>query len=179
MKKKYSTVLLAETGIAVALALILDFIKIWRAPQGGSVNLAAVPIIILAFRWGFIPTLIAGGLLGTLKLFLGGYAIHPLQAILDYPLAFLLLGTAGAFQGLYRKSGNSWWVVALATLVGFLGRFVCHFITGILFFSQYAPENMSATWYTVVYNGTHLVPMALLTIIISLALLRYPSIRGD
>lgn len=179
MKKKYTTVLLAETGIAVALALILDFIKIWRAPQGGSVNLAAVPIIILAFRRGFVPTLVAGGLLGTLKLFLGGYAIHPLQAILDYPLAFLLLGVAGAFQGLYHKKDGSWWVVAIATVVGFLGRFICHFIAGVVYFSQYAPENMSVVWYTIVYAGTHLVPTTILTIVISLALLKYPTIRGD
>ena len=177
MKKR--TVLLTEISICVALALVLDFIKIWRAPQGGSVNLAAVPIIVLAFRRGLTPSLTAGGLLGLLKIFIGGYVVHPLQAILDYPLAFLLLGLAGIFFSLFQQKNKRVLAIILGTILSFAGRFACHFLAGVIYFSQYAPANISVARYTAVYAGSHLLPAAALTIVVLLALLPYGILALD
>jgi thiamine transporter len=53
--KKNQIRIMTEIGMAVALAAIFNFITLWRMPQGGSVNLEMLPILIIAFRWGAGP----------------------------------------------------------------------------------------------------------------------------
>jgi len=65
---------------------------------------------------------------------------------LDYPLAFGALGLAGLF------SSN----VVLATFVGIFGRFLAHFISGVVWFGQYAPEGTPVAVYSAIYNGSYL-----------------------
>ena len=52
MTKEFTTRMMAELGVAVALAVVLNFLKLWRMPQGTSVSLEMLPILIIAFRWG-------------------------------------------------------------------------------------------------------------------------------
>jgi thiamine transporter len=74
--------------------------------------------------------------------------VHPAQFILDYPLAFGLLGLAGFFE--------RWPVVGV--VVGVTGRFVSHFVSGVIYFAEFAPQGMSPIIYSAIYNGTYLVP---------------------
>ena len=47
------TRMLAEAGVAIAIAQVLSFITIFHMPQGGSIKAAAlVPLMIYAYRWG-------------------------------------------------------------------------------------------------------------------------------
>ena len=81
---------LAEIGIAVALAAVLGQLRFFVMPQGGSVSLELLPIIFVAVRSGVVPGLTAGLLYGLVQLFLpGAFVYHPVQAALDYPLAFM------------------------------------------------------------------------------------------
>ena len=92
---------IAEIGVAVALAAALSWIAQafpLRMPQGGSFGLEMLPILFIAMRRGVLPGVVAGGLFGLLQLTgVAGtpYIYHPLQAALDYPLAFAALGLAG------------------------------------------------------------------------------------
>jgi thiamine transporter len=59
--KKNQVRIMTEIGMAVAMAAILNFIPLWRMPQGGSISLEMLPILIIALRWGAGPgTLYAG-----------------------------------------------------------------------------------------------------------------------
>ncbi len=90
--------MLTEAGIMIALSVLLSRIKIYEAPMGGSVTAGSmIPIILFALRWGGVkPGVITGATFGgVLKLMLGGYVYTPIQAILEYPIAFGLLGLAG------------------------------------------------------------------------------------
>ena len=170
-KKQIDIRLMTEIGLAVALVVILDLLKLWRAPQGGSVTLALVPIMLIAFRHGLVPGLLAGGLAGVLKLFFGPYVVHPVQAILDYPLAFMLLGLAGVFCYHFQNSPNRKPLyLGAGVLVGLLGRFMSHFLAGIVFFGHYAPEGTPVAIYSLTYNLGFLVPEGLLTFAVLLAL---------
>src|SRR5690554_5198366 len=94
--KKWSTKMLTEAGIMVALAVLLSRIKIYESPMGGSVTAGSmIPIILFAIRWGVGPGMITGAIFGVIKIILGGYVYTPVQAILEYPVAFGLLGLAG------------------------------------------------------------------------------------
>ena len=132
----------------VALATILSNIKIFEMPQGGSVTLGSmVPILWLALRRGPAVGIFAATVYGVVQFALGPYIVHPAQVILDYPLAFGLLGIAGFFQK------RPFVGVTLASL----GRFGAHFVSGILFWSIYVPPGMSPVVYSAVYNGGYML----------------------
>ena len=92
---------LAEISILVALAIVLNQIKVWQVPQGGSVTLASmIPVMLLAYRRGVKVGIIGGSVFGLVQMVIEGYVYYPIQIILDYPLAFACLGLAGFFKKL-------------------------------------------------------------------------------
>jgi len=139
--------MIAESVIFVALATVLSYIKIFSLPQGGSVTVASmVPILWLALRRGPKVGLFAATVYGVVQFALGPYIYHPAQVLLDYPIAFGLLGLAGFFQ---KRP-------FIGVTVGIFGRFVAHFLSGIIFFAIYAGE-MNPVLYSAVYNGGYML----------------------
>jgi len=148
ISKHFSTKIIAETVTFVALATVLSYIKIFSLPQGGSVTAASmVPILWLALRRGPKVGLFAATLYGVVQFALGPYIYHPAQVLLDYPIAFGLLGVAGFFQ---KRP-------FIGVSLGIFGRFFAHFLSGIIFFASYAPEGMNPAIYSAVYNGGYLL----------------------
>jgi len=145
---KNQTKIIAEIVVAVALAYVLNLIVILRLPQGGSVTAASmVPILWLALRRGPKIGIFGGVIFGLVDLFPQPFIVHPAQFLLDYPLAFGALGLAGLLRG-HPITGVA---------VGISGRFICHFISGLVFFATYAPTGMNPAVYSAVYNGSYLV----------------------
>ena len=154
-KPIFETKILSEIIIFVALAGALSFIShsFFSLPQGGSINLGMVPILWLALRRGPKIGIFAGVVFGFVDFALTPSTIvHPVQLVLDYPLAFACLGLAGFFRNL-TVAGP-----AIGVLVAGAGRFLCHFASGVVFFAMYAPEGMSPLLYSAIYNATYLVP---------------------
>ena len=150
---KMSTKMMVEAGVLIALAQILSYIKIYEAPFGGSVTAGSmVPILIFAIRWGMKPGLLAGAAYGVLQFFLGPkWSWHILSILLDYVLAFGLLGLAGMF----RKNLVS---VLGGVFLGIFGRFISSFLSGVILWASYAPEGMNPWFYSLVYQAQYLVP---------------------
>jgi len=154
-KPIFQTKILAEIIIFVALAGALSLIShsFFSLPQGGSINLGMVPILWLALRRAPKIGIFAGAVFGFVDFALTPSSIvHPLQLMLDYPLAFACLGLAGFFRNLTAAGP------AIGVLVAGGGRFLCHFASGVVFFSMYAPEGMNPLVYSAIYNATYLVP---------------------
>jgi len=132
----------------VALATVLSYFKLFSLPQGGSVTAASmVPILWLALRRGPIVGLFGATVYGLIQLVVEPFIFHPAQVLLDYPIAFGMLGLAGFFQKRPFIGVN----------IGIIGRFLAHFISGIIFFADYAPEGMHPAIYSAVYNGGYLL----------------------
>lgn len=148
--------MMAEIAVMVAFAFVLSWIKIVEMPQGGSVSLQMLPLFIIALRWGAGPGIISGVVYSLLKL-LTPYVVHPAQLLLDYPLAFGAIGLAGLFK---RNP-------LLGILAGGTARFLCHYVSGVVFFYMYAPEGMNVHLYSLLYNMSYMVPEMLLTILIA------------
>ncbi len=166
--------IMTEIGMSVALAVIFNFIPLWRMPQGGSVSLEMLPILIIALRWGAGPGMMAGAVYGLVQLALGPFIVHPAQLVLDYPLAYMLVGLAGMFSNkinLKTKASTYGWLL-VAVLIGGLGRFISHFFSGIIFFAQYVPEGQNLWAYSAIYNISYLLPALLLSYIIIIPLLK-------
>jgi thiamine transporter len=86
---------------------------------------------------------------------------------MDYPIAFGCLGLTGAFS-------NSRQGILKGYILGVFGRYVCHVLTGYIFFSMYAPEGMNPMIYSLGYNATYIVPEMIATI----ALLLIPTVQN-
>lgn len=143
-KVKFNTRLIAQIGIALALATVLKVFRIYHLPQGGSITLGSmIPILLLSIFYGPEVGFITGFLYGIITLILDPYILHPVQVLFDYPLPFMALGLAGYFKN------NK----VLGTVVALVGRFSCHFISGVVFFGSYAPKGMSPAVYSLMVNG--------------------------
>jgi thiamine transporter len=159
-------VILVEIALAAALAIGLSMLKLYRLPQGGSLSLEMVPVFYIAIVHGGVAGCAAGLLMGIGQLFFGAYIIHPVQLVLDYPLPFTLLGVGGFFATLIpmRRADETFdyrRVVLASILVATIGsvlRYVCHVLSGVVFFAQYAPEGSNVLVYSAVYNAGYMVP---------------------
>jgi thiamine transporter len=155
-KLTFSTKIITEIVVFVALATVLSYIKIFSLPQGGSVTAGSmVPILWLAIRRGPKIGLFAATLYGFVQL-IDPFIVHPAQLLLDYPLAFGALGLAGFFQKRPFLGVN----------IGIIGRFLAHFVSGFIFFSTYAPEGTSPIIYSAVYNGGYLLAELVISVYI-------------
>jgi len=160
---KIQTKIIAEVVVAVALAYVLNLIVIFRLPQGGSVTaVSMVPILWLALRRGLKIGVFGGIVFGLVDMFPQPFIVHPAQFLLDYPLAFGALGLAGLFRG--RP--------ILGVIVGIAGRFIFHFISGVIFFAMYAPAGMHPAVYSAIYNGSYLVVELIFSVIVMYILVR-------
>ena len=152
---------LVEGALAVALSVVFSVIRLWSMPQGGSLTLEMVPLFLFALRRGGRAGCAAGAVSGLLQLFTGGYVIHPLQAVLDYPAAFAALGVCGFMSG--RPTAGM-------VLAGVL-RFGCHVLSGVVFFSAFAPEGSNVWLYSAVYNGSFFFPTLAVTAVLGRVIL--------
>jgi thiamine transporter len=155
--------ILAEATIFIALTIVLKDVlpPIYEMPQGGAVTVAGlVPLIWFSLRRGLKYGVFAGFIYGLIHAFLpGAYIIHPIQGLLDYPLAFASLGLAGALKK----------IPPLGVAVGIIGRFLCSFTAGLVFF---ASLSIDGAYASAVYNGIYLIPEFAITIVIIAILLK-------
>lgn len=160
---------LTEGAIMVALATALSYVKLLELPQGGSVCIGMLPIFLYCARWGWKRGLICSVAYGLLQLiFDGAYAWGWTSMLLDYLVAFGVLGVAGIFSG--RKSA-----VFAGTVLGCVLRFIVHFISGVTIYRIYEPTELFHTTfanpyiYSAVYNGSYVaIDMALCLVIFAL-----------
>ena len=152
-------VIMSEIAIMAALAFILDFFsfKIWA--QGGSISIAMLPVFLIAFRRGLKAGLVTGLIFGLLNMMYNPYIVHWLQGLLDYPIAFLVLGFAGlfAFNSNTSKKKKIVYLVA-GVFIGSLLRYLAHFTAGVVWFGEFAPEGTPVVVYSAVYNLTYMGP---------------------
>ena len=159
------TRVLTEAAIAVALSFVLGLIKLFQMPFGGAISLDMVPLILLALRQGPFVGVVAGAAYGLLDLAIEPVALHPVQVLFDYPLAFGVLGLAGFFAPTVRGA-------ILGTVVAVLARFLCHFVSGVVFFASYAPKGWNQYVYSAAYNAAYLVPSLVIAIVVVVVLLK-------
>ena len=168
--KRWSTRLLANAAMCIALAFLLSCIRLYRMPQGGSITPASMlPLMLFAYSYGTAPGLLAGFTYGMLHFFQGGYFVHPVELLLDYPLAYAMLGLAGLARD---RKGTA--PLVLSMIAAAAARFFCAFLAGVIFFGEYAPEGQNVFVYSAVYNGFYLIPETLICIVIAMI----PATRG-
>ena len=171
---------LCEGAVCVALSLVLSYLKIpigaGFGGWGGSIDLVMIPLIVYAVHWGLGWGLGAGLVFGTLKFFLaGGAAVNWQSMLLDYAVAYMFVGFAGLMRG--KRFG-----LPMGALLGCIGRFVIHFISGVTVYAILVPTEIlglltgSAALYSLLYNGTYMLPNTVLAVAVC-ALVQKPLRR--
>lgn len=152
---------IAFAAMALALAVATSMIKVIKLPMGGSVTLFSMLFIVLIGYWYGIKTGLAAALAyGVLQLLLDPYILNIPQVLLDYILGFGVLGLSGIFS-------NSKHGLIKGYIVGVVGRFICSFLSGWIFFAVYIPEFFnSAILYSIVYNGSYIGLEAAVTLVV-------------
>ncbi|BDF66082.1 hypothetical protein CE91St43_00540 [Oscillospiraceae bacterium] len=154
-RSNQTTRMLCEGAIMIALSLILGLIKLFELPQGGSISLEMLPLLLFCVRWGVARGFITCTAFGILQVFVQGAVSWGWQSILlDYVVAFAAIGFAGFGRG--HKYGIFW-----GSVLGALGRFVVHFISGITIYRILVPTEVLGTvfdnpyLYSAAYNGSY------------------------
>lgn len=166
-QRKLQVKQLTFSAMAITLGVVTSFIKFAHLPFGGSVTLFSMLFIcLIGYMYGAKVGIMTGMAYGLLQLIIDPMIMHPVQVLLDFPLAFGFLGITGVFSK--AKFG-----LIKGYVLGVLGRYLCHVISGVLFFWMYAPEGMNVAVYSFGYNATYIIPEAIATV----ALLLVPAIQ--
>ena len=179
---------LCECAIMVALAFVLSCIKLFQMPLGGSVTLASMlPIMLISIKHGskigvgtgFVYALaqLAQALAeGDVFVYCEGAGAVLVCLFFDYLIPFTCLGLAGIFKDLKIPTNTEIsCYMGMATAIAL--RFICHFITGVVIWGQWA-EGMSAALYSFIYNGSYLGADLALCLAVAFLLLRHKALRG-
>lgn len=182
--KKLSLLALIEISFFAAFALILDLLPSFKPIPNISISFAMIPIFILAFRWGFKASFIAGLLWGILQIATGdAWIIHPVQAFMEYFVAFAFIGFAGLlynsiqkeFRAKNKKKALAY--VVAAVFVGSVARYFWHFLAGVIFIKYFAPDVKNPVFFSFAANGaTMLGSFIFCSIILVLVLASAPQL---
>lgn len=160
-KEKNTSKSIAFAAIFIAMASALQFVRLFRLPQGGSITLGSLaPLAIYSYMFGWKKGVLACFLFGVIQSFIDPFIVHPLQYFLDYPLAFSMIGLSGAFKNkkcnISGMSENGIlkpvYAISFGFGIGIFVRYICHVMSGIVYFGAYAAEGYSAVKWGIVYN---------------------------
>lgn len=151
---------LVYCAVCIALAAVTSMIKLFSFPTGGSITLCSMLFAMLpGYFFGPVVGIVSGAAYGILQFILDPYVLTPVQAFLDYILAFAAFGLSGFFAG--RKNG-----LRPGYLAACIGRFFFAFLSGWVFFGSYAWEGWNPAAYSAVYNLIYIGAEAILTLVI-------------
>ena len=172
---KWDAAMIAKAAICIALAYVLGMIKLFRMPMGGSVTPASLlPLIIFAMAFGPLEGLLVGCTYGLLDLLIDPYVIHPLQLLVDYPMAYAAVALCCVAKLFPVKD---YFKLPIAVIFGYLGKYIMAVLSGVVFFSEYAGDQ-GALAYSLIYNLNYTGWEVLICVAVSLipGMARLPGI---
>lgn len=176
--------MIAESAIMLALGTALSLIAFAPWPAGGSITVfSMLPVLIIAYRYGMKWGFLVGGIYGLIQMILGmsalSYATNALAAVciilFDYIVAFGVLG----FGGLFRKVKLQPVGFTLGVIVACVLRFLCHFLTGITVWADYADGIWPVVIYSLTYNGSYMLPELVITAAVGAVLMSFLDFRSE
>jgi thiamine transporter len=190
MKNRQKIASLVEIGMFVAIAVVLDVIAgfLFELPNGGSVSIAMLPIFVISYRRGWQNGVIAGAGFGLIQTMIKVYFLSLPQYLLEYLVAFMVVGLAGLFRNALEKPIP----FTLGILLGGFLRYIVASVVGILYWKAFIPDEIlfmnqlfafdlnsvfsSETAIigagSLLYNALYMVPSTLLCLVVGLALQR-------
>ena len=144
---------LTESAMLISMAVVLELVSkmiIPEMPFGGQVTMVSMlPIVLISYRHGVRWGLVSGFCYALIEMAIGtktvAAAFQPgyfgdgtmignalLMCLLDYVLAYTLLGLGGCFRNRIRNRGIA---LMCGSLVALSARYLAHILSGFLLFS--------------------------------------------
>ena len=171
LTKKEKIRRLVESALMLALSTILAEFAVVKFPFGGSVTIfSQVPMVFISYRYGIKWGAFTGLCMGVIQMLFGmgnfayvsGIVAYLILVFADYIIAFGALGFGGMFK---NKIKNSAVALGLGGAVVSVIRFICHFVSGVTIWGDYA-EGAQAVWeYSLTYNAGYMVPELIITVV--------------
>lgn len=207
---------LTESAMLIALAVVLEILGktvIPPMPFGGQLTIVSMlPIVLISYRHGVKWGLISGFGYALVQMALGAdtvaAAFQPgyfgdsamvvnalIMCVLDYVLAYTLLGLGGIFRGKLKSHSMA---LMWGSVVALSARYLAHILSGYILFSGWAEwfftQEGFPAWgaglvaslspamlglvYSIVYNGLYMIPEMILTAIAAVLVARIPQVVG-
>jgi thiamine transporter len=174
-----------EGTVIAALAMALEYLPHAVGPL--NVSYGIIPLAVYSLRRGWKAGLSSGLVWGLLDLFLRGFGsggfLNPLQGLIEYPLAFAVVGLIGfgaspVQHALSRQQrGRVLGYAISTTFFGVLCKYFLHFVAGVFYWGSYAPKGMSPVIYSLVANGgSAILNLVLVSLVVGLLLVSAPHL---
>lgn len=192
---------LALSGVMLALATVLSFIKVFEWPFGGSITACSMlPVAMLGYtygmKWGMLSGLVYGILQAVLgatmsQAFAGQGAVSVVAIlIIDYLVAFSVVGLSGMFK---NKISNHSVSFGLGTALAIFLRYIAHVASGYIFYRSYAEwffgdvmandfsqmlmsrcsPTILGLIYSVIYNAAYMLPELAITSVVAVLVIAF------
>jgi thiamine transporter len=165
------SVRLTESAVMVALAFVLSMMKIIPMPFGGSVTaFSMLPLVVIAYRHKIVWGLLTCFAYSLTELIMGmknltyGTSAGAVAAIIivDYILAFTVIGFSGIFRGKFNNQGTS---LAVGAFVACALRYTCHVVVGCTIWAGISIPSSESLLFSMAYNAAYMVPETLLLVV--------------
>lgn len=167
---------MVESAILIAIGTVLSILS-FQGPWalGGSITICSMlPLVFIAQRHGSKWGVFSAFIYALLQMMLGfknvGYGRNILEmvliALLDYILAFSVIGLAGVFNKRFSQHRTA---LMVGIAVTFFARFLFHFVSGWLIWEALWPNELawSSPLWSLVYNGSYMLPETLITLLVA------------
>ena len=203
-------------ALATILAMVCAVIPFLNLPFGGGFTIASMlPIVIISYmygmKWGFFSAGVYSAIQIVMDLYLGkgstlialfmpnsddfmGYGAAVAILIIDYVVAYSMLGFGGAFRNRIKNKTVS---LALGCVLALSLRYIAHIISGYIFYGAWAEWFFTqvnfysiggwilnsfsgkglALVYSIFYNGLYMIPEIIITVVASVGISRLPVIK--
>ncbi len=179
--KKYDkehTKAIVYAGMCIAMSFALSYIKFFELPQGGSITLASLlPIMIYSYMFGIKKGVMVGVIYGLFQFVQAPWFYHPVQFLLDYPIAFGAIGLTGLLHEVKALDTKPILQFALGGIIAVILRYFAHVVSGIFVFGSGDPDNYGAVAWSFLYNAFAFADLAV-TLIAGCALMASKQFRN-
>ena len=203
-------------ALAMVLAMVCALIPFLNLPFGGGFTVASMlPVVIISYmygmKWGFFSAAIYSVIQIVMDLYLGkgstimalfmpnsedfmGFGAAIAILIIDYLVAYTLLGFGGAFRKVIKNKALA---LTLGVVLALSLRYIAHIVSGYIFYGAWAEwffsqenfyaiggwilehfsGNALAVIYSIFYNGLYMIPEIVITAVAALIVGRLPVIK--
>ncbi len=165
----------------IAFATVLSMLKLLEMPYSGSVTVASMlPILIISYRHGIGMGLGSGLVYAVIQQLLGlnslsyvtGWQSILAVILLDYIIAFTLVGLGGIFRGKIAKNTENAekrqsTEFAMGMLFVCVLRYLCHTVSGATVWAGISIPTKAALIYSIGYNATYMIPETIVNITVA------------
>ena len=187
---------LVTSAMLLAIATVLSVIQPFQLPFGGGITLASMmPLVLISYMYGVRHGLFCGCIYGFLQMAIGSKTVAAFflpgdsqmtllaavsVCLLDYVIAYTVLGFGGLFKGKIKNSTVS---VCLGSIAALTMRYFVHVVSGAIFFGSWAEWFFTqdgfyaigeaivssfsggslALIYSLFYNGLYMIPEIVIT----------------